>query len=104
MEVSQGRVEDPPYSTRKDFPQAAVKPTGKPPGSHIQGAQILTCLIHFAVNFVTPGLNPLQTKVCDLELALFSWTLLFSSEKMLLKPATFQGSCEDLKESICGRS
>ena len=65
---------------------------------------IYICLIHFAVNFVTPGLNPLQTKVCDLELALFSWTLLFSSEKMLLKPATFQGSCEDLKESICGRS
>lgn len=104
MEVSQGRVEDPPYSTGKDFPQAAVKPTRKPPGSHIQGAQILTCLIHFAVNFVTPGLSPLQTKVCDLELALFSWTLLFSSEEMHLKPATSQGSCEDLKESTCGSS
>lgn len=88
--------EDPPYSEaqrERISPELQSEPTGKSPGSHIQGGKILTS-DSFCYDLCYAWVD---AKVRDLKLVLSSWTSVFSSEKVQLKPTTFQGTCESTK-------
>lgn len=76
--------------------------THKSPDSQIQGRKTLRLQVHFADDFVTPGLSSSYANVIhDLELVLSSWTSVSQSEKMQLRSVS-PGSCEDPKDNVYG--